>query len=79
MVVKLNTGGGKTLVGLLIAQSIMHESGPVLYLSPNNLLVEQTMKLAKQYGMQAVSYAAGEDFDRRFLDAQAVMVGTYNA
>lgn len=79
LVVKLNTGGGKTLVGLLIAQSIMHESGPVLYLSPNNLLVEQTMNLARQYGMQAVRYTPGTEFDRRFLDAQSVMVGTYKA
>ena len=31
VVIKLNTGGGKTLVGLLIAQSIINESGgPVL-------------------------------------------------
>ena len=79
LVVKLNTGGGKTLVGLLIAQSIMHERGPALYLSPNNLLVDQTLTMAKQYGVPAVRYVSGEAIDARFLDGQSVMVATYAA
>jgi len=37
IVLKLHTGGGKTLVGLLIAQSTLNETGgPVLYLTPTN-------------------------------------------
>ena len=49
-VLKLHTGGGKTLVGLLIAQSILTELGePVLYLCPNNQLVSQTLEKAQQY------------------------------
>jgi superfamily II DNA helicase RecQ len=51
LIVKLNTGGGKTLVGLLAAQSIINERGPVLYLSPNNLLVDQTLRMASEYGI----------------------------
>ena len=40
IVIKLNTGGGKTLVGLLIAQSILNEHHePVIYLSPTVQLV----------------------------------------
>ncbi len=40
VVVKLHTGGGKTLVALLMAQSVMNEIGePVLYLAPTNQLV----------------------------------------
>lgn len=35
IVVKLHTGGGKTLVALLMAQSVMNETGePVIYLAP---------------------------------------------
>lgn len=80
LVIKLNTGGGKTLVGLLIAQSMINEQGgPVLYLSPNNLLVNQTLRMAKAYGLQAVRYTSGEDFDDRFLRGQSVMVATYAA
>ncbi len=42
VVVKLRTGGGKTLVALLMAQSVMNEiSEPVLYLAPTNQLVGQ--------------------------------------
>jgi superfamily II DNA or RNA helicase len=44
VVVKLHTGGGKTLVALLMAQSIMNETGePVLYLAPTNQLVGQVI------------------------------------
>ena len=32
IVIKLHTGGGKTLVGLLIAQSIMNEKGSLWYI-----------------------------------------------
>jgi len=41
VVLKLHTGGGKTLVGLLMAQSTLNEVGePVLYLSPTVQLVK---------------------------------------
>src|SRR5262245_15952280 len=44
IVVKLHTGGGKTLVGLLIAQSTLSETQePVIYLTPTVQLVEQTL------------------------------------
>jgi superfamily II DNA or RNA helicase len=47
VVVKLHTGGGKTLVALLMAQSIMNETGlPVLYLTPTNQLVGQGSRKA---------------------------------
>jgi replicative superfamily II helicase len=78
VVIKLNTGGGKTLVGLLIAQSIINEHhGPVLYLSPTVQLVDQTLSLAKKYGIQAVSYERGEELHQDFLSGRSMMVGTY--
>ena len=44
IVIKLNTGGGKTLVGLLIAQAIINErQGPVLYLCPTGQLQGQNL------------------------------------
>ncbi len=80
IVIKLNTGGGKTLVGLLIAQSIINEHhGPVLYLSPTVQLVSQTLGLAKRYGIQAVCYERGQDLDDKFLSGRSVMVATYAA
>lgn len=52
IVVQMNTGGGKTLVGLLIAQSLVNTTkGRVLYVCPNNQLVEQTAERVKELGL----------------------------
>lgn len=82
IVIKLNTGGGKTLVGLLIAQSIINElQGPVLYLCPTTQLQGQIIEQSQRYGIPAVPYltGGGEDLSEDFLGAQAVMVATYHA
>ena len=56
VVVQMNTGGGKTLVGLLIAQSLVNETkGHVLYVCPNNQLVEQIVDHAKEIGLTPAS------------------------
>src|SRR6266700_4965515 len=69
LVIKLHTGGGKTLVGLLIAQSILNETNePVLYLAPTRQLVQQTLAKAKEYSIPAVVYEGGGiDFSEEFL------------
>src|ERR1700719_4765145 len=52
VVIQMNTGGGKTLVGLLIAQSLVNETkGKVLYVCPNNQLVEQVATKAAECGI----------------------------
>lgn len=80
LVIKLHTGGGKTLVGLLIAQSILNEHRePVIYLSPTRQLVEQTLAKAKEYSIQAVSYESGVDFPDEFLAGKSVLICTYQA
>lgn len=80
LVIKLHTGGGKTLVGLLIAQSILNETRePVMYLSPTVQLVEQTLAKAQEYGIPAVPYVKGESFTDQFASAKAVMVCVYHA
>jgi replicative superfamily II helicase len=44
LVLKLPTGGGKTLVGLLIGQSALNEKqGPVVYFAPTTQLVQQAL------------------------------------
>jgi len=79
-VLKLHTGGGKTLVGLLMAQSTMRETKePVLYLAPTRQLVNQTIEKAKQLGISAVPYTPGKAFDDSFINAQSVMVASYKA
>lgn len=41
LIVKLHTGEGKTLIGLLMLQSLLNEKGePCLYLCPNDYLLK---------------------------------------
>jgi len=52
VIVKLHTGQGKTLIGLLMILSRLYKkSGPAIYLCPNNYLVSQTCTQAKQFGI----------------------------
>lgn len=79
-VIKLHTGGGKTLVGLLIAQSSINEKGyPALYICPTNQLVHQTIEKARELHINAVPYKKGEGFDEDFINGKAIMVCTYHA
>ncbi|MEK4948713.1 DEAD/DEAH box helicase [Carnobacterium sp. FSL W8-0810] len=80
IVLKLHTGGGKTLVGLLMAQSTQYETGdPVLYLAPTKQLVQQTLEKADSLGIKAVPYETGKPLNNDFVNGKAIMVGTYNA
>jgi hypothetical protein len=57
IVVEMNTGGGKTLVGLLIAQSIVNQTqGKTLLVCSTNQLVEQTANRAAECGIRVATY-----------------------
>jgi len=52
LVLKLHTGQGKTLIGLLILQSKLNQKkGPCLYVCPNKYLVKQTCQEAEKFGI----------------------------
>jgi hypothetical protein len=78
-VIQMNTGGGKTLVGLLIAQSLLNETnGYVLYLCANNQLVEQTIQKAKECGFIVASRYSGEwEEQLRFDSGEAFCITNY--
>jgi replicative superfamily II helicase len=79
-ILKLHTGGGKTLVGLLIGQSSLNETGePVLYLVPTVQLVRQTIEKAMALGIPTVPYVRGEPLNADFVNGKAIMVATYRA
>jgi len=60
-VIEMNTGGGKTLVGLLVAQSLVNETGKhVLFVCPTKQLIEQATAKARECGMSVATYMAGE-------------------
>lgn len=73
IIVKLHTGQGKTLIGLLIAQSKLNEGvGPAVYLCPNNFLIDQTCVQARQFGITVAK--ADTELPSSFIDSQAILV-----
>jgi len=75
LVIKVNTGGGKTIDGLVILQSYLNEGhGPALYVAPSRYLVEQVRAEAGRLGIATV-----EDPDsRRYLNSEAIGVININ-
>jgi replicative superfamily II helicase len=70
---KLHTGQGKTLIGLLILQSRLNAGdGPCLYLCPDKFLVEQTCKQASEFGIPFCTIDDGLPED--FSDGKAILV-----
>lgn len=77
VVLQMNTGGGKTLVGLLMAQSLANEKkGRVLYVCPNNQLVEQTVDRAKEVGLSPATRYKSEWHDREGFESGNVFCVT---
>ena len=80
-IIKMNTGSGKTTVGLTILQSCLNEGkGPAVYVVPDNYLVKQVCEEAERLGIK-VSYeyqnsngtVKGED-DYFFKNSKAIFV-----
>lgn len=71
LVVKMNTGSGKTVVGLLILKSCLNEGkGPAVYVVPDNYLIKQVVGEAKDLGIEVT-----EDINSpRFLSGKAILV-----
>lgn len=72
-IIKLHTGQGKTLIGLLILQSRINAGhGPVVYICPNNYLVDQTCEQARQFGIRTCTSEG--DLPEDFVDAKSIFV-----
>ncbi len=70
-IIKMNTGSGKTVVGLMILQSCLNEGkGPAVYVVPDNYLVDQVCDEAKKLGIQAVTNR--EDY--AYTENKAILV-----
>src|SRR5437016_5618758 len=79
VVVKMNTGSGKTLVGLLMLQSVLNEQlGPALYVCPNNQLAEQVYQGAEQLKIPVVMSAEGTtELPHDFLNSEAIFITNF--
>lgn len=75
LVIKTNTGGGKTIAGLLILQACLHEGvRPALYVAPDPHLAEQVRVEAANLGIAVVDDPAAP----KFLSGVAICVTTMN-
>ena len=77
IIIKMNTGSGKTVVGLTILQSCLNEGkGPAIYVVPDNFLIKQVCDEATKLGIK-VAYdnegVKGED-DYYFKNNKAILV-----
>ena len=78
-IIKLHTGQGKTLIGLTILQSYINEGlGPVVYICPNNYLVNQTVEQARSFGFKIVQFSTDSKLPREFLNSEAILVTNCN-
>jgi len=76
----LNTGAGKTLVGLLAAQSLVNETnGHVVYACSSIQLVQQTASKACGYGLSVATYVGGNFSNDLYRQALAPCITTYHA
>ena len=75
-IIKMNTGSGKTVVGLLILKSCLHEGkGPAVYVVPDNFLVNQVCQEADALGISTVRDPEDISFTRK----QSILVITIQA
>lgn len=75
LVIKQNTGSGKTLTGLLVALSSMNEgAGPAVYLVPDSYLIDQVLQEAQNAKIAAVRDE--KDFD--FQSSRSILVTTFH-
>lgn len=78
LLIKMNTGAGKTLVGLLMLYSKMLETNrKCLFLCPDKQLVSQVFEQSKMYGIPTCMFDEDEnDFPEEFLNNEAILVTT---
>ena len=70
-IIKMNTGSGKTVVGLIILQSCLNEEkGPAVYVVPDKYLVTQVCAEAKRLGIRT---AIDRD-DYSYSENKAILV-----
>ncbi|HEX8047490.1 DEAD/DEAH box helicase [Rhizobium sp.] len=71
LTIKMNTGGGKTVVGLLSLQSSLNENvKPAVYITPDNFLVSQVIAEASDLGIAATD----DEKDPDFLAGRSILV-----
>lgn len=80
VLISLNTGAGKTIVGLLIARSLVNEECEnVLYVCSSNDLVKQTSQEASRIGIKHTTRVRGSFNNNFFEEGKSFCITTYQA
>lgn len=75
IILKLHTGQGKTIIGLLILQSRLNEGrGPCLYVCPNIYLVKQVCQQAERFGIPYTNIGKDKSLPDDFLNSKCILV-----
>lgn len=75
LIIKLHTGEGKTLVGLLLLQSLLNsKEGLCLYICPNKYLVKQVCSEADKFGIPFCTFDEDTGIPNDFLSASKILI-----
>lgn len=76
LIIKLHTGEGKTLIGLLILYSRLNQDkGPSLYVCPNKFLVSQVVNEAIKFGIPYCVFNEGDNsFPNDFTEGKRILI-----
>ena len=75
LILKLHTGEGKTLIGLLILQSALNlGEGPCIYVCPNIYLVNQVCREAEKFGIPFRAIDNNNEIPNEFLSGEKILI-----
>jgi len=76
-IIKMNTGAGKTLVGLIILFSKLQEKKKkCVYLCPDRQLVNQVIEQSKSFNIPTCFIGEDREFPEEFLNNKSILVTT---
>lgn len=71
LTIKMNTGSGKTVVGLVLLKSCLNEgAGPAIYVAPSPPLVKQVLAEAAALGIETTE----DPSSARYLSGRAILI-----
>lgn len=75
LIIKLHTGMGKTLIGLLILQSKLNNNqGPCMYICPNIYLMDQVCQDAEKFGIKYCKLESGNIIPNEFSSGKSILI-----
>lgn len=75
VIIKLHTGEGKTLIGLLVLMTKLNRGeGPCVYVCPNIYLVEQVCKEAEKFGIPICTIGERNQLPIEFISGSRILI-----